>query len=265
MSETGSYASSRKSSANSDVIDARGGSYLELRSKKKTSPKHSPKKTVFKWKGSDDLVSSDVIENMKKFKLKQPAGTIDVWWLFDDGGLTLLLPYILTTRTLWQNCKLRIFCLCSKRGDLETEHRKMSELIRKFRIDISDVIMIEDIHKRPKEESMMAFNALIDRFREKKEEEEKEESSEREIDKDLLICEDEMKLSQDKTRRQVRLKELLLEHSSQASLIVMTLPVPTKGRIPAPLYMAWLETLTKDLPPFLLVRGNQSSVLTFYS
>jgi hypothetical protein len=25
-------------------------------------------------------------------------GTIDVWWLYDDGGLTLLLPYILTTR-----------------------------------------------------------------------------------------------------------------------------------------------------------------------
>lgn len=42
-----------------------------------------------------------------------------------------------------------------------------------------------------------------------------------EIDKDLLICEDELKMSQDKTRRQVRLKELLLEHSSQASLIVM--------------------------------------------
>ncbi len=26
------------------------------------------------------------------------TGTIDVWWLYDDGGLTLLLPYILTTR-----------------------------------------------------------------------------------------------------------------------------------------------------------------------
>lgn len=89
MSETGSYASSRKSSANSDVIDARSGSYLELTSKKKTSPKRSPKQTVFKWKGSDDVVSGDVIENMNKFKLKQPAGTIDVWWLFDDGGKKL--------------------------------------------------------------------------------------------------------------------------------------------------------------------------------
>ena len=44
-----------------------------------------------------------------------------------------------------------------------------------------------------------------------------------------------------------------------------TLPMPRMGTVSAPLYMAWLETLTKDMPPFLLVRGNQTSVLTFYS
>lgn len=64
------------------------------------------------------------------------------------------------------------FCL---KGDLETEHRKMSALMRKFRIDISDVIMIEDIHKRPEEDSMAAFNDLIDKFRQKKKEKESNE------------------------------------------------------------------------------------------
>jgi solute carrier family 12 sodium/potassium/chloride transporter 2 len=38
-----------------------------------------------------------------------------------------------------------------------------------------------------------------------------------------------------------------------------------KGDFSAPLYMAWLEALTANMPPFLLVRGNQTSVLTFYS
>ena len=44
-----------------------------------------------------------------------------------------------------------------------------------------------------------------------------------------------------------------------------TLPMPRKGTVSAPLYMAWLELLTANMPPFLLVRGNQTSVLTFYS
>jgi hypothetical protein len=29
--------------------------------------------------------------------------------------------------------------------------------------------------------------------------------------------------------------------------------------------MGYMETLTQDLPPVCLIRGNQQSVLTFYS
>lgn len=44
-----------------------------------------------------------------------------------------------------------------------------------------------------------------------------------------------------------------------------SLPVARKGAVSSALYMAWLEALSKDLPPILLVRGNHQSVLTFYS
>ena len=47
--------------------------------------------------------------------------------------------------------------------------------------------------------------------------------------------------------------------------ICRTLPMPRKGTCPASLYMAWVDTLTQDMPPILLLRGNQTSVLTFYS
>lgn len=70
---------------------------------------------------------------------------------------------------------------------------------------------------------------------------------------------------QDKTNRHLRLREFLLEHSAKSDLVVMTLPMPRKNIIKAPHYMAWLEALSQDLPPFLFVRGNQQSVLTFYS
>lgn len=79
------------------------------------------------------------------------------------------------------------------------------------------------------------------------------------------IPETEIIAMKDKTNRHLRLRELLLEHSHEANLVVMTLPMPRKNMISAPLYMAWLELLTRDMPPFLLVRGNQTSVLTFYS
>lgn len=40
---------------------------------------------------------------------------IDVYWLFDDGGLTLLLPHLLSLRQFWSKgvyiCKHRVFCL----------------------------------------------------------------------------------------------------------------------------------------------------------
>lgn len=49
------------------------------------------------------------------------------------------------------------------------------------------------------------------------------------------------------------------------TFIPRTLPMPRKASVSAPLYMAWLETLTRDMPPFILIRGNQTSVLTFYS
>lgn len=49
------------------------------------------------------------------------------------------------------------------------------------------------------------------------------------------------------------------------SLIDRTMPVGRRGQCPSALYMAWLETLSRDLrPPVLLVRGNQENVLTFY-
>ncbi|KTF80697.1 hypothetical protein cypCar_00034540 [Cyprinus carpio] len=48
---------------------------------------------------TSDLVKMNqrLVEASGQFKKKQGKGTTDVWWLFDDGGLTLLLPHILTT------------------------------------------------------------------------------------------------------------------------------------------------------------------------
>lgn len=193
------------------------------------------------------------------FQKKQRRGTIDVWWLYDDGGLTLLLPYIINTRRNWSHCKLRVFALANKRDELELEHRNMASLLAKFRIDYSDLQVVPDITNKPSEKTQEFFDSLIADFRVEKAEEQESDGGR------VKISEAELLAVKDKTNRHLRLRELLLQHSYDANLIVMTLPIPRKSLISAPLYMAWLELLTKDMPPILTVRGNQTSVLTFYS
>lgn len=199
-------------------------------------------------------IPKEVLMSANQFQRKQKKGTIDVWWLYDDGGLTMLIPYLLTTRTQWASCKLRIFALANKKDELDREQRNMAALLSKFRIDYSDVTVIPDVTKSPQDSSKKEFENIILKWKNKTENED-----------NSLITEAELLALKDKSNRHMRLRELLLQHSSEATLIVMTLPMPRKSTCSAPLYMAWLEMLTRDMPPFLLIRGNQTSVLTFYS
>lgn len=64
------------------------------------------------------------MENMTLFRNKQNKGNIDVWWLYDDGGLTMLLPYIISTRQNWANCKLRVFALGTNKNEIEEEEKR---------------------------------------------------------------------------------------------------------------------------------------------
>jgi len=201
----------------------------------------------------DTELPPEILDELSRFTKKQRQNAvIDVWWLYDDGGLTLLLPYIISTRRSWSSCRLRVFALADKRSELEIEQVSMASLLSKFRIEFSDLILLPDIAQKPKESTTQLFNDLIKDF--------VGSSSD-----DSHITKEELLAVQEKTNRHLRLREYLLEHSMNSDLVVMTLPMPRRNIIKAPHYMAWLEALSRDLPPFLFVRGNQQSVLTFYS
>lgn len=195
-----------------------------------------------------------VPERLAIFQRKHRNGTIDVWWLYDDGGLTILLPYIISTRSNWEHCKMRIFALANHKQDIVAQEKEMAEIMAKFRIRYTSLKMVDDISVQPKQETLDFFDKLISDFR-------KNEPA----DTECCVTELELQSLKDKTYRQLRLRELLLENSNQSTLVVMSLPMPRKGAVSAPLYMAWLEALTKDMPPTILIRGNHISVLTFYS
>ncbi|NWW47583.1 S12A1 protein, partial [Pedionomus torquatus] len=205
-----------------------------------------------------------LLEASTQFKKKQGKGTIDIWWLFDDGGLTILIPYILTIRKKWKNCKLRIFT-GGKVNRIEEEKLGMASLLSKFRIKFADINIICDINIKPNKESWKFFEEMIEPYRLHESCKDITTAEKLKRESPWKITDAELEAFKEKSYRQVRLNELLQEHSRAANLIVLSLPVARKGVVSDYLYMAWLEILSKNLPPVLMVRGNHKNVLTFYS
>uniref|UniRef100_A0A914W7V0 Solute carrier family 12 member 3 n=1 Tax=Plectus sambesii TaxID=2011161 RepID=A0A914W7V0_9BILA len=191
---------------------------------------------------------------INRFKTKVKHAVIDVWWLYDDGGLTLLLPYLLTKhKSFLEGAKLRVFTIASSTSAVEDEQRRMAELLSGFRIHCTDVFVLPDMTKPPKDTTVAEFESLIEPFRGTGDFREGQ------------ITDIELEAQRGRTTRHLRCREMLLQYSNEANLIVMTMPVPRRKQMSSCLYMAWLDMLTHGLPPVLLVRGNQTSVLTMHS
>ncbi|XP_057270439.1 solute carrier family 12 member 3 isoform X5 [Pezoporus wallicus] len=197
------------------------------------------------------------------FQSKQGKKTIDIYWLFDDGGLTLLIPYLMGRKKRWGKCKIRVF-VGGQINRMDEERKVIVSLLSKFRLGFHDVHILPDINQKPRPEHIKRFDDLIAPFR--LNDGFKDEAIVNEMRQGCpwKISDEEVDKNRVKSLRQVRLNEILLDYSRDAALIAITPPVGRKG-CPSSLYMAWLETLSQDLrPPVILIRGNQENVLTFY-
>uniref|UniRef100_A0A667WY55 Solute carrier family 12 member 3 n=1 Tax=Myripristis murdjan TaxID=586833 RepID=A0A667WY55_9TELE len=196
------------------------------------------------------------------FQKKQGKKTIDVYWLSDDGGLTLLLPYLLTRRRRWARCKVRVFV----GGDATRKEQQREEilaLIKKFRLGFHDVCILTEGIKTMNEHQ---FENMLGPFKLETTTKQCSDSEPQRGNKQpWRITEQDLERNRAKSLRQIRLNEILQEYSREAALIVITMPVGRRGICPSTLYLAWLDFVSRDLrPPVLMIRGNQENVLTFY-
>eukprot|EP00066_Takifugu_rubripes_P004057 XP_003967138.1 PREDICTED: solute carrier family 12 member 3 [Takifugu rubripes] len=199
------------------------------------------------------------------FQKKQGKKTIDVYWLSDDGGLTLLLPYLLTRRKRWARCKVRVFV----GGEVEKKETRKEEvvaLIKKFRLGFRDVEVLPDVYQSPQPANIQRFENMLSDFRiVTNPKQDTEAELPRQQEEPWMINDQDLEKNKSKSLRQIRLNEVLHDYSRDAALIIITMPVGRRGVCPSTLYLAWLDFLSHDLrPPVLLVRGNQENVLTFY-
>ncbi|XP_067445033.1 solute carrier family 12 member 3 [Thunnus thynnus] len=199
------------------------------------------------------------------FQKKQERKTIDVYWLSDDGGLTLLLPYLLTRRKRWARCKVRVF-VGGDTNKKEEQKEEVLALIKKFRLGFHDVEVLPDIFQNPQPGNVLQFENMVSRFRlETNPKQDSDSGPPRAQEEPWRISDQDLERNKAKSLRQIRLNEILQDYSREAALIVITMPVGRRGVCPSILYLAWLDFLSRDLrPPVLLVRGNQENVLTFY-
>uniref|UniRef100_A0A7I4YD32 Solute carrier family 12 member 3 n=2 Tax=Haemonchus contortus TaxID=6289 RepID=A0A7I4YD32_HAECO len=176
--------------------------------------------------------------------------TIDVWWLSDDGGLTLLVPYLLTlSGSRLKGANLRVFTIAPEGESVSTEEKRMASLLEKFRIQYSYLHVVPAFTK-PDEKTSDQFYKTLEPFLGEEE--------------DGMISKDELTRMSNKIARHIQTGTLLRNFSSKADLVVVTLPFPQKD-VSSGLYTNWLETISHGLQCVLLIRGNHHNVLTFYS
>ena len=203
----------------------------------------------------------DIVADIKEFKDKRRRGNMDIWWLYDDGGMPVLLSHILHSRQQFAECKLRVFTLGSEKlerqanmfsvftrnieTNMETKH--MKDVLTNFRISTSDVSVISNMKVRAKTELWNEFRASLKNLP-------KEVVNENDIEKE-----------QEFINKHLRLSEEMQKHSSDAQMIMLTLPQQYIGKTNPAIYMASIDFMTRNLPPTLLIGGNNVSVLTSFT
>ena len=109
----------------SSLVASEETNILEVSAPSKESGKKH--KVVAEYRGADGkLLPKIIIDEIQQFRVKKREGVIDVWWLYDDGGLTILLPHILQTRKQFSDCKMRVFSLSNRPEDFDKETKNFA-------------------------------------------------------------------------------------------------------------------------------------------
>merc|ERR1719361_303562 len=170
---------------------------------------------------------------------QQKDTVIDVWWMIDDGGLCMLIPYIMKLHKFWSRCKLRML-MVAEEDDVTSDISTMKNLIHQFRLPY-DGPRIVPARKQPYPQTVERYEKMAG-------------MKLKDLPRPSVVS------------KWLILSELLFEYSRYSGLNVVTLPIPTKSMKPRA-YMALLHMLTDQdrLPPTLIMHGNGESTLTFYS
>uniref|UniRef100_A0A8C1XDD9 Solute carrier family 12 member 7a n=1 Tax=Cyprinus carpio TaxID=7962 RepID=A0A8C1XDD9_CYPCA len=223
-----------------------------------------------------------VAKNIDSFPTNQErlgVGTIDVWWIVHDGGLLMLLPFLLRQHKVWRRCKMRIFTVAQMDDNSIQMKKDLQMFLYHLRLDakVEVVEMVRynfDQHKL--KINCNSHATLNDKATPTSDRvhmtwtKEKLISERNRLREANMTVRDifSMKPDQTNVRRMhtaVKLNKVVVNKSQGAQLVLLNMPGPPKNQGGDENYMEFLEVLTEGLKRVLLVRGSGREVITIYS
>uniref|UniRef100_A0A8C9XNH1 Solute carrier family 12 member 4 n=1 Tax=Sander lucioperca TaxID=283035 RepID=A0A8C9XNH1_SANLU len=186
-------------------------------------------------------------------------GNIDVWWIVHDGGMLMLLPFLLKLHKVWRKCKMRIFTVAQMDDNSIQMKKDLATFLYQLRIE-AEVEVVEmhdsDISAYTYERTLMMEqrSQMLRQMRLSGAERQRE------------VC--FFFVDQSNVRRMhtaVKLNEVIVNRSHDARLVLLNMPGPPRNTDGDENYMEFLEVLTEGLERVLLVRGGGREVITIYS
>uniref|UniRef100_A0A3Q4GR29 Solute carrier family 12 member 5a n=1 Tax=Neolamprologus brichardi TaxID=32507 RepID=A0A3Q4GR29_NEOBR len=108
------------------------------------------------WRNFIELVRETTVANLALLVPKNIAafpsngerfteGHIDVWWIVHDGGMLMLLPFLLRQHKVWRKCKMRIFTVAQMDDNSIQMKKDLTTFLYHLRIDaMVEVVEMHD-------------------------------------------------------------------------------------------------------------------------
>ena len=206
-------------------------------------------------------------------------GTIDVWWIVHDGGMLLLLAFLLQQDAVWRKCRIRVFTVAENDDNSVQMQQDLQAFLYHLRID-ADVRVVEmldsDISAYTYERTaqMEARTELMEelnmshkqraRVPEAVADRSRADASSGAVRADRPLTDNVRRMN-----TSVKLNRIIHEHSKDANLILLNLPgAPQEcasSYDAAMSYMEYVDVLTENLQRIIMIRGGGREVITIFS
>ncbi|CAM9200952.1 unnamed protein product, partial [Lampetra fluviatilis] len=96
-----------------------------------------------RWRQSTDPRTwKDFIAAFPGRQQRWAEGSIDLWWIVHDGGMLMLLPFLLRQHKVWRKCKMRIFTVAQLEDNSIQMKSDLTTFLYHLRID-AEVEVVE--------------------------------------------------------------------------------------------------------------------------